>query len=51
MKVVKGLTLVVVGVTMASCAQQQQQEAPIIVPQPVFDKPGNPIRAGGRLAA
>jgi len=42
MKVVKVLTLVVIGVTMAACAQQQQ-EAPIIVPEPVYDKHGNPI--------
>ncbi|MEL6118712.1 MAG: hypothetical protein AAGL92_08710 [Pseudomonadota bacterium] len=43
MKVVKVLTLVTIGVTMAACAQQQQQEAPIIVPEPVFDKHGNPV--------
>ncbi|MEM7732272.1 MAG: hypothetical protein AAF280_05750, partial [Pseudomonadota bacterium] len=39
----KVLTLVVIGVTMAACAQQQQQQQEVIVPEPVFDKHGNPI--------
>ena len=43
MKVVKVLTLVAIGVTMAACAQQQQQQQQVIVPEPVFDKHGNPI--------
>ncbi len=43
MKVVKIITLMAVGFGMAACAQQQQQEAPVIVEPPVYDKYGNPV--------
>lgn len=44
MKAIKLITLLAIGLGVTACAQQQQQEAPIVVvPEPVFDKYGNPI--------
>jgi hypothetical protein len=44
MKVIKLITLLAIGFGAVACAQQQQQqEAPIVVPEPVYDKYGNPV--------
>ena len=43
MQVVKVLTLVAVGTTLAACAQQQQQQQEVIGPEVVYDKYGNPV--------
>jgi len=44
MKVINLVTLLAIGFGAVACAQQQQQEpAPVVVPEPVYDKYGNPI--------
>lgn len=44
MKVIKIVTLLAIGFGATACAQQQQEEpAPMVVPEPVYDKYGNPI--------
>ena len=45
MKAIKLITLLAIGLGATACAQQQQQEepAPMVVPEPVYDKYGNPV--------
>ena len=43
MKIVKMLTLVAVAFGAVACAQQQQEEPTVIVPEPMYDKYGNPV--------
>ena len=45
MKAIKLITLLTISLGVTACAQQQQQQepAPIVVPEPVYDKYGNPV--------
>ena len=43
MKVIKLIAVLAVTLGMAACAQQQQQEEVMVMPEPVYDKYGNPI--------
>ena len=43
MKVIKLIALLAIGFGATACAQQQQEEPPMVVPEPVYDKYGNPI--------
>ena len=43
MKVIKLIAVLAMGLGITACAQQQQQEEVMVVPEPVYDKYGNPI--------
>ena len=43
MKAIKLITVLAIGLGVTACAQQQQVEPPVIVPEVVYDKYGNPV--------
>ncbi len=44
MKLFNILTVIMLGSFLTACAQQQQEEpAPMVEPEPVYDKYGNPV--------
>ena len=43
MKLFNILTVILLGAFLTACGQQQEEPAPMVEPEPVYDKYGNPV--------